>query len=142
MTTDWYAVSGKAHERTFAHECLISSLRHEWERELAAIWRLESDVNNGAYLQFLGNWGRENYEYASQALHKIGALKMAEITNTCQRLVDDHVDCSNRSSTQLHDDLPDDIVDRIYKLSYEFMNYPDDVATLGVTYYLPHLKAD
>src|SRR5262249_46900008 len=81
---DWYDVTGKYHEKTFAHECRLSMLPEEWQRELAAIWRLEADVNNGAYLQFLSNWGRESYVYASQALKKIGARKMAEIVDCCQ----------------------------------------------------------
>jgi hypothetical protein len=86
---DWYDVTGKYHEQTFSHDCRLSSLPEVWQRELAAIWRLEADVNNGAYLQFLSNGGRESYVYASQALKKIGARKMAELIDRCQILVDD-----------------------------------------------------
>ena len=75
----WFDLCATFHERTFAYDSRLSSLAHEWERELAALWRLEADVNKGAYLQFLVNWGRESYLYASQALKKIGARKMADI---------------------------------------------------------------
>jgi len=87
---DWFNATNGYHVRTFSHEGRLSSLPAEWQRELAALWRLEVDVNNGAYLQFLENWGRESYVYASQALKKIGARRMAEIIDSCQALVDEH----------------------------------------------------
>src|SRR5687767_8604146 len=58
---DWYEVTSRYHQRTLAHDAELSSLPEVWQRELAALWRLEADVNNGAYLQFLTNWRRENY---------------------------------------------------------------------------------
>src|SRR5206468_4188221 len=56
LAMTWFDLCGALHERTFAHGAGLSSLSNEWERELAALWRLEADVNNGAYLQFLANW--------------------------------------------------------------------------------------
>src|SRR5262249_6735540 len=103
FTLDWDEVTGRYHERTFRHECRRSSLPAEWQRELAALWRLEADVNNGAYLQFLGNWGRECYVYASQALKKIGAVQMAQIIDRCQALVDEHFASVNKSHDQLRE---------------------------------------
>jgi hypothetical protein len=151
---DWYDICTKAHRRTFPHDCQLSSLSTEWERELAALWRLEADVNNGAYLQFLSNWGRESYVYASQALKKIGANKMAAIIDSCQALVDEHFNCDGASQDQMQNlmpnpamdghgnltkeagsILPDSVVTRIYDLSYEFMNYPDDIPEMGMRYY-------
>src|ERR1700728_552067 len=106
---DWYDATGKYHERTFSHDCRLSSLPEEWQRELAAIWRLEADVNNGAYLQFFSNWGRESYVYASQALRKIGARKMAEIIDRCQSLVDDHFVAERDSYEQKMSLLPNPV---------------------------------
>jgi hypothetical protein len=80
---DWYEITGKYHQKAGGRA--LSSLPEEWQRELAAVWRLEADVNNGAYLQFLANWGRESYVYASQALKKIGAQKMGAIVDGCHR---------------------------------------------------------
>jgi hypothetical protein len=158
---DWYDVTGKYHEQTFPHECRLSSLPEEWQRELAAIWRLEADVNNGAYLQFLANWGRESHVYASQALKKIGARRMAEIVDRCQALIDEHLDAEGVPHEQMQNlmpnlvigrngelikepgsVLPDSVVDRINELSYEFMNYPDDVAKFGLKYYQAFIEAD
>jgi len=156
---DWYEATGEYHEQTFSDECRLSSLPEDWQRELAAIWRLEADVNNGGYLQFLSNWGRESYVYASQALKKIGAHKMAQIIDRCQALVDKHFSAEGASPEQMQDlmpnpvigrdgemikeagsILPDSVVDHIYELSYEFMDYPDDIERLGLKHYGPYLK--
>jgi hypothetical protein len=32
------------------------------QHELVALWRMEADINNGGFLQFLGNWGVENHQ--------------------------------------------------------------------------------
>src|SRR5262245_43063995 len=158
---DWYEATGKYHEQTFPHECRLSSLPQVWQRELAAIWRLEAEVNDGAYLQFLSNWGRESYVYASQALKQIGARRMAEIVDRCQALVDEHLKVEGASQEQMQSlmsnpvigpdgelikeagsTLPDSVLDRINELSYEFMSYPEDVAKLGLKYYRFNLERD
>jgi hypothetical protein len=127
------------HERTFEQQSRLSSLANDWQRELAALWRLEADVNNGGYLQFLGNWGRESYTYASQGLKNIGAGKMADLVDRCQALVDEHVNCQGKSLHDLERALPEAIAARVLAWSYEFMAYPDDVASLGMQYYRAHL---
>lgn len=156
---DWFEVTVKYHEQTFAHDSRLSSLPEEWQRELAAIWRLEADVNNGAYLQFLCNWGRESYVYASQALKKIGARKMADIIDRCQALVDEHFNSEGASQEQLRNlmsnavigkdgeiikeagsILPDSVVARIGQLSYDFMGYPENIEQLGLKYYAPDIE--
>ena len=155
---DWYDVTGKYHMQTLAQERRLSALPEEWQRELAAIWRLEADVNNGAYLQFLANWGRESYVYASQALRKIGARQMFAIVERCQALVDEHFNSDVATPEQLQQlvpirvlasdgtikeptpILPNDTVEEIYALSYEFMDYPEDLASLGLGYYANYLK--
>jgi hypothetical protein len=160
-SVDWYDATGKYHEQTFSRECRLSSLPEEWQRELAALWRLEADVNNGAYLQFLSNWGRESYVYAIQALKKIGARKMAEIVERCQSLVDEHFNSEGASREQMQNlmpnpvigrdgelvkepgsILPDSVVDRITELSYEFMSYPENLAQLGLSHYRDYLEGE
>ncbi len=161
FAVDWYDSTEEYHERTFEHDCRLSSLPAEWQRELAALWRLEADVNNGAYLQFLANWGRESYVYASQALKKIGALKMADIIERCQAIVDEHFDCEGKSPDELQQLVPNTVIDqrgevakatgsvlpraaiaRIDELSYEFMDYPDDVESLGLGHYRTDVEGD
>jgi len=155
---NWYRITADFHKLTFAHKCRLNSLSEEWQRELAALWRLEADVNNGAYLQFLENWGRESYADTSQALKKIGAARMAEIVDQCQALVDELVDGERRPGRlkrllanpvidlvtgnliQRRSVLPRKVRERIYELSYEFMDYPDDISALGTKYYSRSLE--
>ena len=56
------------------------------------------EINNGAYLHFFANHGRETYEYASRALKVIGARRMAEIVDACQALIDEHSPNAGQSS--------------------------------------------
>jgi hypothetical protein len=156
---NWYDITEEYHKRTFEHDGRLSSLQTDWQRELAALWRLEADVNNGAYLQFLANWGKETYTYASQASKRIGASKMAEIVDRCQAMVDEHFETEGKSQAELSclmpnpvigmdgevakkagSALPADIVERIYALSYEFMAYPDNIAELGGNHYEANIK--
>lgn len=158
---DWYEVTGEYHSRTFPHESRLSSLREDWQREMAALWRLEADVNNGGYLQFLMNWGYESYVYASAGLKRIGAERMAQIIDQCQALVDEHHDTADTGPGEVgrlhpmrvlqrdgrireYDDekLPDSIVQRVLELSYEFMDYPEDLASLGLKHYSTRVTAD
>lgn len=157
---DWNDTTSEFHESTFSHDAKLSSLPEEWQRELAALWRLEADVNGGGYLQFLANWGRETYFYASQALNKIGARKMAEIIDRCQSLVDLHFDSASATEEQLRNLLPNavmglngkvikkagsclpkSVVDEVYELSYRFMDYPDNISELGLDFYRQFLGA-
>jgi hypothetical protein len=158
---DWAKVTGEYHKRTFHEDADLSSLPEVWQRELAALWRLEADVNNGAYIQFVTNWGRESYVYASEALKRIGARRMAQIVDQCQALLDEHFDFEKRTADEqiqllpsqiialdggvqkeTGSSLPRDVVDRIYELSYEFMDYPEDLAALGIAYYREDIEAD
>jgi hypothetical protein len=161
IAVEWHEITGKYHALTIAHGCRLSSLPHEWQRELAALWRLEGDVNNGGYLQFFANWGHETYRYANQALKKIGATKVAGIVDHCQALVDEHFDADTESAADSKRLLPNRIINlqgetvkdassvlpesvlvRLYQLSYEFMAYPNDVAALGLSHYRARLESD
>jgi hypothetical protein len=154
---DWYDAANEYAERADA----LSSLPAEWQRELVALARVTRDVNNGGYLQFLVNGGRESYVYARQALRKIGAQTMAEIIDRCQALVDEHFPSEGKSHEELSVLLPNVILDRqgrvlkeagsvlpepvlrrILGLSYEFMDYPDDVGDLAQSYYGPLVEGD
>jgi hypothetical protein len=152
---EWEKVTAEYHAKTLPHRFDLQSLSQEWERELAALWRLETDVNNGGYLQFFSAWGKQSYLYASQALIKIEARRMAEIIDRCQMIVDEHFRASSGSSnedrrallpnqilaadgTELKKSgsvLPNAVVDELLDLSYEFMGYPEDIAELGKQHY-------
>lgn len=151
---DWYDITDKYQAKTLEAGGNLSSLSHDWQRELAAVWRLESDVNNGAYLQFIGNWSVETCEYALRCLQNIGAKKMARIIEQCHSLVLSNTDSTlpdelrfqglvynpilnsdGSVTTPEPSQLPEEVIQEIYDLSYRFMDYPDDIEKLGVAYY-------
>jgi hypothetical protein len=158
---DWYDAAVEYRKRTFAHDGRLSSLPVDWQRELVALMLLDREVNNGAYLQFLANYDREVYAYASQALKRIGARQMAEVIDRCQALVDEHfpcegksyeergrllpnpiIDSGGRTIKETGSVLPEPVLDRVYELSYEYMKYPDDVGRLAQGYYGPLIEGD
>jgi Domain of unknown function (DUF4375) len=158
---DWYDAASEYYERTWPHDGRLSALPAEWQRELVALMLVNREVNNGAYLQFFANHGREIYEYASRALKVIGARRMAEIVDACQALIDEHSPNAGRSFQEraplmpneiIGRDgqtvkepgsvLPDSVLERVSALSYEFMGYPEDVGDLAQAYYGPLIEGD
>ncbi len=109
---DWNDAAAEYYQRTLPHDGQLSLLPADWQRELVALMLVNRDVNNGGYLQFLANHGREAYEYASRALRVIGARRMAEIIDRCQALVDKHFPSEGRSSEERRQLLPNEIIGR------------------------------
>ena len=156
---DWYDVTDKYHELTIAEDGRLESLPEVWQRELAAVSRLEADVNNGGYLQFITNWGEESYRYGLAALQNMGANKMARIISDCQSTLAAAVNIDKMSPAERHSLMPnqgfdldgneikeagsilqDSTLQKVYDLSYEFMDYPDDLPELGLKYYTPFIQ--
>ena len=84
---------------------------------------------------------------------------MAKIIALCQALVDEHFDLDQRPIADRENLMPNPIVDRkgrvikqpasvlpdyvvarINELSFEFMKYPENIATLGMKYYGPQVN--
>lgn len=138
----------------------LSSLPHEWQRELVALMFVNREINNGAYLQFLGNHGREMSVVASRVLRAIGAPRMADLVDCCMALVDEHAPDDVTAAGDWHllmpgtfvatdgtvreqvSPLPESVITRIYELSYEFMDYPEDVGDLAEAHYRPLIRED
>ena len=83
----WYDLCLKFHEMTASSDWSLDSLVHDWQRKLAALWRLEADTNNGGYLQFVCNWGMSNHAHASAALQRIAAFQMQAIVDSAYLIV-------------------------------------------------------
>lgn len=152
---DWYESAIEYHKQTYANDRGLASLTAEWQRELVALMLVNREVNNGGYLQFFVNHDRETYEYANRALNAIGARKMAGIIECCQAILTEHspgdwgpdsersalmssqiIDCQGRTLKEEGPSiLPESIIDRLRELSWEFMNYPEDVADLADAHY-------
>lgn len=49
------------------------------EQEIAALWKLVVDTNNGGFEQFFTNWGYECYWYAMRGIQRIGDRGLLEL---------------------------------------------------------------
>jgi Domain of unknown function (DUF4375) len=136
---DWYDAAIEYRRRA---RYRLAALPADWKRELVALMLVNREVNNGAYLQFLGNHGREMYVWARRALSAIGAKHMADIIDCCQALVDAHLTAEGQSYEELDDLLPEPAYERVLELSYEFMGYPDDVGDLAESHYRDLIESD
>ncbi len=158
---DWWDAAEEYDRRTWTQAGRLDSLTAGWQRELVALERVQRDINNGGYVQFLVNCGRESYVYASRALKKIGAHSMAEIIDRCQVLVDDCFPSEGKSPDELElllrnavlgprgivlkefgSVLGDEVYQEILNLSFEYMDNPDDVYTLAQNQYGPLIESD
>lgn len=51
----------------------------ETEREIAALWKLVVDMNNGGFEQFFCNWGFDCCWYAMRGIQKMGYTELLEL---------------------------------------------------------------
>ena len=156
---EWWNVAQEYDSQTWAQSGSLELLPAEWQRELVALERAQRDMNNGGYLQFLVNCGRESYVYASRALKTIGAQRMADIFDRCQALVDEHFSTEGKSPEELlplmtnevldprgnvikesGSVLPEVVHERISELSYAYISDVDGVYTLAEHYYRPLIE--
>ncbi len=49
------------------------------EQEIAALWKLVVDINNGGFEQFFCNWGYECYWYAMRGIQRMGRRDIVEV---------------------------------------------------------------
>ncbi|MBX9624815.1 MAG: DUF4375 domain-containing protein [Gemmataceae bacterium] len=155
---DWYDAAGEYY-RLAGYEW--EALPADWRRELVALKLISRGVPNGGYLQFYANNGRAVAALARRALTLIGAHRMAEIAGHCQAVIDEHApdgwdgdddrfrlmpnEVLGRDGTVLEEagsPLPESVMGRLRELSYEFMDYPDDVGDQAEAYYRPLIDRD
>lgn len=106
------------------------------EQQLAALWRLEADVNNGGFLQFFCNWGEATCRTAVTALTDIGALQMHSLVQQ-MRAVLDRLDGSPKIQAlmDLYQQLSPAELDTLETLDEAFWAYPDRLSKLGVLHF-------
>lgn len=108
----------------------------ETDRELVALWRMEADINNGGFMQFLCNWGDETCQLALQALRKIGAVRMLDVLSSMRGLIDRFE--ASPEVVQLNDiygAMTEAEQERMEELDHAFWDYPDPLARLGLRWY-------
>jgi len=133
----WLELLDAAVDKLHANDSNWSNLL-EYEQELAALWKLEADMNNGGFVQFFCNWGIECYEISLKGLQKIGASKMLSIIESEFEIVDS---VYQRSKSQIEEYwdiakyITDDERKKLDRLDEEFWKYPDNISALGYKYY-------
>lgn len=106
------------------------------DQELVALWRMEADINNGGFMQFLCNWGDPTCQLALGALKKIGAARTHAILADMRGLIDRFEE--SPEVVQLNDiygAMTEDEQARLQELDEAYFEYPDNLARLGLAYY-------
>ena len=109
------------------------------DQELVALWRLEADVNNGGFMQFLCNWGEENCKLAMCAIEAVGAHAMAVIVNSMYAIVAQYEHLPLQCLSELAGVMSEQDGDQMYQLDQAFWDYPDPLPELVVRYYAQSL---
>lgn len=113
----------------------------EEQKVFSAIWELESQVNNGGFLQYLENGRTAPVNFVPTALKLIGASQCARIV---ERVI--HVVSSGPFPTDPQEaetlvaGLSDDTKEELDSLSSEFFDYPDDLTELLFAFVSKHPK--
>lgn len=113
------------------------------DQALCALWRLEADMNNGGFLQFLGNWGEANCQIALAALRKMGAHQTHAIVQRQRDIVQRFEnDPDLKSMPDIYGLLTEQENDELEALDHAFWDYPDRLAPLGLACFgLPALPS-
>lgn len=108
------------------------------DRELLALWRLDADLNNGGFLQFLGNWGVAEVGHALRALEAIGALRSHALVTDAWNLVRPLAESDDVNSTDdLIRALGDDGRSRLDEIDEAYWDDPDGMPRLVTLHYGP-----
>lgn len=106
------------------------------EQELVALWRMEADINNGGFMQFLCNWGDPTCQLALLALGKIGAARTRAILAEMRGLVDRFEAAPEVIElNDIYGAMTEAEQARLQALDEAYFDYPDDLARLGLAYY-------
>ena len=103
----------------------------ECQRVFSAIWALESQVNNGGFLQYFSSSDFDTAEFAPEALRRIGANQCAAIVDQAlaalpaQPLPKTQDECEALVAS-----LGDDTRERFSELDDQFITYPDSLTDL------------
>ncbi len=106
------------------------------DQELVALWRMEADINNGGFMQFLCNWGDATCQLALQALRKIDAVHMLDILSRMRGLIDRFE--AMPEVVQLNDiygAMTEAEQEELERLDEAFWEYPDSLSRLGLRFY-------
>ena len=75
----------------------------EDEQEIAALWKLFVDINNGGFIQFFCNWGFQCFCYAMRGLKRIDDTSLYELlADTYYDVLEKFEERLNTADTQFY----------------------------------------
>lgn len=107
-----------------------------FERTIAIVVLLESEVNNGGLSQYYFNAAGDLANEAPSALRAIGAIKMADIIQRANEVFEGRVPVDQRDRQVALVEIGDKGDELFDDLDDEFLAYPEDVSKLLNAYYL------
>jgi hypothetical protein len=118
------------------------SAQSEPQKVFSAIWALESQVNNGGFLQYFISSDYDTAEFAPEALRRIGADSCSAIVSRALRsLTPGALPASREGCESLVEALSEDASDQFDALDSEFFAYPDNLTELLYGFVAGHPEA-
>ncbi|AWH15874.1 hypothetical protein C1922_00270 [Stenotrophomonas sp. ZAC14D2_NAIMI4_7] len=108
------------------------------DQQLVALWRMEADINNGGFMQFLCNWGDPTCQLALRALQAMGAVQthaiLAGMRGLLDRLEDDP---EIKELTDLYGAMTEQEQEALHAFDEAYFERPEDLARLGLRHFGP-----
>ena len=121
--------------RLQSHAWSLDALSDE-DQQLVALWRMEADINNGGFMQFLCNWGDPTCQLALRALQAMGATQthtiLAGMRGLLDRLEDDP---AIEELTDLYGAMSEDEQQALEAFEDDYYVRPEDLARLGLLHF-------
>ncbi|MBN5050561.1 DUF4375 domain-containing protein [Stenotrophomonas maltophilia] len=121
--------------RLQSHAWKLDALSDE-DQQLVALWRMEADINNGGFMQFLCNWGDPTCQLALRALQAMGATQthaiLAGMRGLLDRLEDDP---AIEELTDLYGAMSEDEQQALEAFEDDYYARPEDLARLGLKHF-------
>lgn len=101
------------------------------QKIFSSVWCLESEVNNGGFVQYFENSSAETAPFVVYALESIGAFKASDI---CRRAIavafPEGMPPDGEAISDAASNFTQEIQDKLDELDSEFFTYPDDLTGL------------
>ena len=117
------------------------AIQSEPQKVFSAIWALESQVNNGGFLQYFVS-EFDSAEFAPEALRRIGAVACSDTVHRALRaLIAGPLPDTQEECEILVEALSEEASEKFEALDAEFYTYPDDLTELLYNYVAAHPEA-
>jgi hypothetical protein len=137
----WDARYDHAMQRLHALDWALDALSAQ-DQLLVALWRMEADINNGGFMQFLCNWGDPTCQLALQGLRAMGAdqthAALAGMRGLLDRFEDDP---AVTELSDLYAAMTPAEQDALEQFEDAYYARPEDLARLGVLHFGPEPDA-